>query len=159
MMFSASAHLSPSPTPRNCMKLGYFLALQEPAPQLASPGFFFPAGVAAGLAPGPGAAPGLAAVVAVDEEGDEGDAGAGLAIVGAEGAAGAAAGDGVAGVEVSAAGVIGAAGGGVAAVGDAGVLGSGFEPPQAATPSAAAANPKILFLSVISIAILQVFFE
>jgi hypothetical protein len=65
---------------------------------------------------------------------------------------------GVPGAEVSAAGVIGAAGV-VAGVVVAGVLGSGDDPPQAATPSAAAANPKILFLSVISIAFLQAYFE
>ncbi|HMI86784.1 MAG TPA: hypothetical protein VK550_21975 [Polyangiaceae bacterium] len=134
------------------MKRCYFLAAQEPAPQPPSlPGFFLPAGVAPGFAPGAGAAPGLEAVVGV--AGGGGVAGAGDAIVGGEGAAGAVAGDaGIAGVEVSAAGVIGAAGAGVAGVVEAGVLGSGADPPQAATPNAAAANPKILFLSVISIA-------
>src|SRR6185503_7707395 len=90
MMSSASAHLSPSPTPRSCMKrVGYFLALQEPAPQPPSLPFFLPAaGVAAGLAPGAGAAPGLAAApVAGAAAVGAGAVGAGLAIAGDAGAA------------------------------------------------------------------------
>jgi hypothetical protein len=104
-------------------------------------------------------------LVALAEFVSAGGAEAGLDIVGGEGAAGVAAGlAGMAaaepGVEESAAGVMGSAGAAVAgAVVEAGVLGSGLEPPHAATPSAAAANPKILSRNVISIGFPPVNFE
>jgi molybdopterin converting factor subunit 1 len=78
---------------------------------------------------------------------------AGDGVAGAPGAAGVAD-PGALCVEVSAAGVIGVAG---AAIGVVlvlvGVAGSGADPPQAATPSAAVANPKIFSRSVISIGV------
>ena len=162
MTFSATAHRSPSPTPRTCIERSYFLAPQEPAPHAPSLPFFLPGAAAApgfaGAAPGFAAAAGAAAGAA-GVAGAAGAAAAGDDIVGgfAAGAAGVSGAAGVAGVEVSAAGVIGvaAAGGG----GAVGVAGSGADPPQAATPSAAAANPKILSRSVISIAIPPVDFD
>ena len=149
----------------------YFLAWQEPAPHAPSlPGFFFDV---VGVAPGlfEGAAPGLALVSVAGGGGVVAPvAGADDPIIGCEGDPGVVGVlPGVApgvvivepgavpvapGAEVSAAGVmvVPAGSAGVVVVVVAGVAGSGAEPPQAATPSAAAANPKILSRSVISIA-------
>jgi len=130
------------------MNVYYFLAPQEPAPQLPSPaGFFFFVEAAAGFAAGAAAA---GAAVSAGE-------------AGAAAAAGVAGGAGVAGVAGVAA--LLAAGSAVvvvaAAAGDpadglepvVGAVGSGADPPHAATPSAVTAKPKILFRSVISIAL------
>jgi hypothetical protein len=129
------------------MNVDYFLAPQEPAPQLPSPaGFFFFVDAAAGLAAGPAAGAAVSA-------GGAGEAGA-AAAAGVAGVAGAA-GDagllaaGFEGLAVPAA--AGAAVEGLAPV--AGEVGWGADPPHAATPSAVAAKPKILFRSVISIAL------
>jgi molybdopterin synthase sulfur carrier subunit len=124
------------------------LAEQEPAPQPPSlAGFFFFVAVAAGLATG---AANAAAGVA---------AGAGVAAAGA-GASGDATAAGVAGAAgVLAAGSVPevaapAAGAEDPAAGDAGVAGAGTaDPPQAATPSAVAARPKIRLRRVISISV------
>jgi hypothetical protein len=142
-MSSVRADLSPSPTPRTGID-DYFLAEQEPAPQPPSlAGFFFFVAVAAGL---PSAA-GMAAA---------GLAGAGVAAgiaAGLASDAGAVAAAGVAAVlaAVSVPVVVAAAAGaGEAAAPEAGDVAGGVEPPQAATPSAAAAKPKIRFRRVMS---------
>jgi hypothetical protein len=120
------------------------LAEHEPAPQPPSlAGFFFFVAVAAGFASDAGVAAAAAGI-----------AGAGVAagmlaagvveVAGVVAAAGVAA--GAAGISVAAA----AAGAGDALAG-VGETAGGVDPPHAATPSAAAANPKIRFRSVISL--------
>jgi hypothetical protein len=110
------------------------LAEQEPAPQLPSLPVFFFLVVVAGL-------PSLAA------------AGVGVAAGAAAGVA--------AGMAAGVAGVLAAVSVGLAAAPpagatalplDAGEVAAGVEPPHAATPRAAAANPKIRFRRVMSIA-------
>jgi hypothetical protein len=143
-MSSVSADLSPSPTPRTGID-DYFLAEQEPAPQPPSlAGFFFFVVVAAGLA----SAAGIAAAGLAGAAGDAAGIAAGLAS-----AAGAVAAAGVAGVLAAMSvpvAVAAAAGAGEAALPEAGDVAGGVDPPQAATPSAAAAKPKIRFRRVMS---------
>src|SRR5690348_3250722 len=114
-MSSMSAHLSPSPTPRTGIRR-YFLAEQDPAPQLPSlAGFFFFVAVAPGFASL--LSVGLASVAA---------AGVGEAVAGVA-AAGAAAGMAAAGV----AGVVAAAGVAGMSVAAAPAAGVGEEAPAA----------------------------
>jgi hypothetical protein len=123
------------------------LAEQDPAPQLPSlAGFFFLVDVAAGFVSvfASVAAAGVEVVVAVEFA-----AGVGVVVV-VDGVV-AAAGVGVAAVLVALSVVVAAPAAGAAPVVAAGELAGGVEPPHAATPKAAAANPKILFLSVMSI--------
>jgi molybdopterin synthase sulfur carrier subunit len=120
------------------------LLAQDPAPQPPSlTGFFFLVLTLAGAA-GAGAAAGAGVGSA---------AGAGIAAAGAGASAVAAA--GVLAVDSAGIDAAAAAGGGVAAEG---VAGAGVEaPPQAATPNAAAAIPKIFVRSVISMSELSLF--